>query len=151
MAGPDRSHVSLTGLPGQGFHRAVGYLEEILRECHLVLVAEVEDPSDRGAADLRRIAQAIVPDLEEIREVFRSGIVASEGPGVDLEIPYSPQLAVTLAHLQTHLVQLRILGRRGSLLVESDPTVSALLTWIWEEAADQLHGRPPRPYPSDID
>ncbi|MBX3312763.1 MAG: hypothetical protein KF906_00455 [Actinobacteria bacterium] len=142
--------VRLTGLPAQAFRTAVTYLEDTLRECQLVLVAPAADPADRVAVDLRRIAAAIVPDLEEIRAVFRSAAVVTEGPVVTLEMHSSPHLAVTLAHLQTHLVQLRFVGRSGGLLVESDPTTSALLTWIWDEAADQLHGRPPRPFPSGI-
>jgi hypothetical protein len=149
---PEGVLVRLTGLPRQAFRAAVAYLEDTLRECQLVLVGPVPDAADRAATDLRRIAEALVPDLEEIRGVFQSAtFTEDEGGSLSCEVITSPGLAATLAHLQAHIVQLRFVGRTGgALLVESDPTVAALLTWIWDEAADQIHGRPPRPFPTDL-
>ena len=62
------------------------------------------------------------------------------------EMPMHIGHAATMTHLQMQLLQLRLLGRRGAILTQSDPEISQLLAWIWDESADQLHGRPPRPY-----
>ena len=141
----DRRAIVLEGLPSGPFQAAVGYLDDALRECHLVLVAE----SQGHATDpeLSRVATALVPDIEEIGDAFRA---ARSTPGADGTLRLEGSLAIdqaaTIADLQVQLVHLRILGRRGNLLLDSDPEIAQLLTWIWEETSDQLHGRPPRPY-----
>lgn len=139
--------VRLTGLPSTGFHRAVTYLDDTLRECQLVLIGPAPAADDRQAQDLHHLAAALVPDLEEIRDVFRSGTVVEADGLLSFEVVAAPILSATMAHLQTQLVQLRYVGR-GALLTESDPTVSAILAWIWDEATDQLHGREARRFPS---
>lgn len=141
--------VRLDGLPAERFHRAVTYLDDTLRECQLILVGPPPAPEDRIGQDLHRLAQAVVPDIEEIRAVFRAGRLEVRGDRVSLHVTAAPVFAATMIHLQSQLVQLRLVGRQGALMTESDPEVTSLLAWIWDEAADQLHGREPRPYRGD--
>lgn len=140
--------VQLNGVPIELFDEAVSYLADVLRECQLVIVQKSQ--GQQADADLVRLAEGLVPDLEELRELFRSATITVEGGRYQIEVPMGRPDAGTLAHLQMQLIQLRLLGRRGRLLVDSDPTVSQLLTWLWDEAADQLHGRAARPYPSHV-
>lgn len=134
--------VVLAGLPRALFDEAVTYLADIMRECQLILV----DRSDGHDPDLIELAEALVPDLEEVGELFRRGRHDVDEDRVSLELELHGGHIGTLVHLQMHLVHLRFLARRGTLLVASDPNVSKLLAWIWDETADQLHGRRPRPY-----
>lgn len=98
---------------------------------------------------LTELAGRLVPDLEEVRDVFLDGIVSDDGEGtVCLAVTLQVVQAATLAHLQMQLVQLRLLERRGGLLLRSEPAITDLLVWIWDEASDQIHGRPARPYRS---
>lgn len=138
--------VRLDGLPADRFHRAVTYLDDTLRECQLMLVGPPPAPDDRAAQDLHQLARALVPDIEEIRAAFRSGTFEVEDDRVSLHVTAVPALASTMIHLQSQIVQLRLVGRRGALMTESDPEVTSLLAWIWDEAADQLHGREPRSF-----
>jgi hypothetical protein len=136
--------VRLEGLPSHLFEQAVTYLGDTLRECQLVLVDRDQGRTDD--ASLLVLAEALVPDLEELRDVVRAAEVVIDGDRVRIDVDMRIEHAATIAHLQMQLVQLRLLGRRGSLLVESDPDVTQLLAWVWDEAADQIHGRTPRPY-----
>lgn len=142
-----RSHllVDIDRLPPVSFHAAVTYLADVLRECQLVLVA-----ADQGLEtdpNLDALARGLVPDIEEIADAFRAADVSTNPDGtIHLVGWLELRHAATVAHLQMQLVQLRLLGRRGGLLLESDPQITQLLAWIWDELADQLHGRPPRPY-----
>ncbi len=135
--------VVLDGLPAERFRGGVTYLADVLRECQLVLVGR-----DQGADSdptLIGLAEGLVPDLEEMRDAFNAGTLATNPDGtIRFETTLGVAQSATLAHLQMQLVQLRLLGRAGGLLVESDPEVTELLAWIWDEAADQLHGRAPR-------
>jgi hypothetical protein len=136
--------VRLERLPAALLDQAITYLGDTLRECQLVLVDR--DQGRRDDSPLLTLAEALVPDLEEVRDVVRAADVRTEGDEVQIDLVLRLEHAATIAHLQMQLVQLRLLGRRGSLLVESDPEVTQLLAWIWEETADQIHGRTPRPY-----
>ena len=140
MRPDDRARtIVLDGLPEALFRAAVGYLDDARRECQLVLVSHGQ--GHRTEADLGRVANGLVPDIEEIGDAFEAAEVTSDGAG-------SLRLTGTIEDLQVQLVHLRILARRGDLLLDSDPEIAALLTWIWEEISDQLHGRAPRPYRS---
>jgi hypothetical protein len=135
--------VLLEGLPVERFRGAVTYLADVLRECQLVLVGR--DQGEETDQALSGLAEGLVPDLEQVRDAFVRGTYELDDQGLlrfrtTLEVAQ----AATLAHLQMQLVQLRLLGRGGGLLVESDPEVSELLAWIWDEASDQIHGRAPR-------
>jgi len=140
-----RLPVDLDRLPPVTFEAAITYLRDVLRECQLVLVAVGQ--GRRTDPVLESLAAGLVPDIEEMADAFRAAQVASNPDG-SVRLVGSLQLhqAGTIAHLQMQMVQLRLLGRRGGLLVESDPQISQLLAWMWEELADQLHGRAPRPY-----
>lgn len=144
-ASGERCSIVLDGLPVAPFEAAVGYLDDALRECQLVLVAQGQ--GHRIDADLGRVARALVPDIEEIRDAF---VAAESTTNADGTVRLAGSLAVgqaaMVADLQVQLVHLRILGRRGDLLLDSDPEIAQLLTWIWEEVSDQLAGRPSRPY-----
>jgi len=137
--------VVLADLPAAVFSAAVTYLADVLRECQLVLVGREQgsevDPTLEG------LAEGLVPDLEELRELFRAADVVGDDQVCSVEIPLSPADAALLAHLQMQLVQLRFVGRRGGLLVASDPEVTGFLAWVWDEAADQLYGRTARSFP----
>lgn len=142
-----RRAVRLDGVPQDTFAAAVSYLSDVLRECQLVQVAHHQQrPLDPMLAEL---AGGLVPDLEAVREVFLDGTVSDDGGGtVCLAVTLQVAQAATLAHLQMQLVQLRLLERRGGLLLRSDPAITQLLDWIWGEASDQLRNRPARPYRS---
>lgn len=141
----DRTHeVVLEGLPVILFDSAVTYLADMLRECQLVLV-----DIDQGAtvdATMADLALGLVPDLEELRDLFRDAGITTDGRTYRVTLTMVPSVAATLAHLQMQLVQLRFIGRLGGLLVGSDPEVTQFLAWVWDEAADQINGRAPRPY-----
>ena len=139
--------VDLDRLPPETFRQVVVYLDDVLRECQLVLVAEAQgQPTDPA---LSEVAKGLVPVIEEIGDAFEAADVRSDGAGsLRLTGSLTVGQAATIADLQVQLVHLRTLGRRGDLLLDSDPEIAALLTWIWEEISDQLHGRAPRPYRS---
>lgn len=143
----DVRRVELVNLPAGLFHRSVTYLRDILRECHL-LGLPTPTPVDPHRQELRALAAALVPDLEDMRDLFRSAEVDVdlENDRLDVRVDMSVATAATMAHLQTHLVQLRFFGRQGDLLVESDPEMTKLLAWVWDESADQVHGASARPY-----
>lgn len=137
--------VVLDQLPAVAFQAAVTYLSDVLRECQLVLVGRAQGTEPEP--DLLAVAEGLVPDLEEIGDLFDAGRLTTDGEAtmrLDAEVQVG-QVGL-LAHLQMQLVQLRLISRRGNLMVRSDPQVTKLLAWIWDEAADQLHGRPARPY-----
>lgn len=140
-----RRPVVLDHLPAATFRAAILYLDDVLRECQLVLSGHAQ--SDDVDPTLVGLAEGIVPDIEELRDAFRAAELSVLEDGSlrmvgELEVGQSG----TIAHLQVQLIQLRLLGRRGGLLLESDPQVTHLLAWLWEETADQLHGRDARPY-----
>ncbi|CAN5556130.1 hypothetical protein BH10ACT1_BH10ACT1_04280 [soil metagenome] len=136
--------VVLEGLPVVLFDTSVTYLADTLRECQLVLIdaAQGEDV----APDMLALAQGLVPDLEELRDLFRAADITTDGRSYRVQLAMRSTDASTLAHLQMQLVQLRYLGRLGNLLISSDPEVTQFLAWIWDETADQLNGRSGRPY-----
>ncbi|QXC63316.1 hypothetical protein KSP35_11310 [Aquihabitans sp. G128] len=142
--GTDGHPVVLDGLPVILFDTAVTYLADTLRECQLVLV-DVAQGQEAGS-DLAGLAAGLVPDLEELRDLFRAAAITTDGKTYRVEVPMRTADAGTLAHLQMQLVQLRYLGRLGNLLISSDPEITQFLAWIWDEAADQLNGRAGRPY-----
>lgn len=136
--------VVLDGLPVDGFDAAVTYLADVLRECQLLLVDR-----DQGAVPdpaVVAVAEALVPDLEVLREVFRGAEIGPAAHGLRVETEMRGSDAELLARLQVNLVPVRSLGRQGAMLVASDPEVSLLLSWVWDELADQLNGREPRPF-----
>lgn len=138
--------VRLVRVPTALFDAAVSYLADVLRECQLALEghrAGIE--ADPQLADL---ASALVPDLEELQEIFRSSLATAEGDRTTVDLEMRMADAPLLAHLQMQLIQLRLVGRRGAMLVVSDPVITQFLAWVWDEASDQLHGRSPRPYPT---
>ncbi|HWJ98712.1 MAG TPA: hypothetical protein VNQ33_11175 [Acidimicrobiales bacterium] len=141
----ERRPIVLEGLPEAAFRSAVGYLDDALRECQLVLVAEGQ--GHETDAELSRVARSLVPDLEEVGDAFRAaGSQVRDDGTLRLAGALTVDQAALVADIQVLLVHLRILGRRGDLLLESDPEIAQLLTWVWEEVSDQLAGRPPRPY-----
>lgn len=136
--------VVLSDIPASIFDAAICYLGDMLRECKLVL-------ADHGQGsevdpELVALAHGFVPDLEELRVMFDGGSVTTVGGRHNIQVPMHIGHAATMTHLQMQLLQLRLLGRRGAILTQSDPEISQLLAWVWDESADQLHGRPPRPY-----
>lgn len=135
--------VVLTELPADLFEAAVTYLADTLRECQLVLVDHGQGAD--AAPTLVELATGLVPDLEELRDLFRAAAITVEGPTCRVEVEMAPGDAGTVAHLQMQLDQLRYLNHH-ELLIPSDPDVSRFLTWAWEEIADQLSGRRARPY-----
>jgi hypothetical protein len=137
--------VLLQGLPAQTFVAAVTYLADILRECQLVLVGQVQGAATDPA--LGALAEDLVPALEEVRDAFVAADIAPEEDGtIRLATALPVSFAARFTTVQMHLIQLRMLGRNGGLLVRSDPAVTQLIAWIWDEASDQLHGREPRAY-----
>lgn len=144
MSSDGRRTVVLDGLPVALFDASLTYLADILRECQLILVRQGQD----GAADplLVELADHLVPDIEALRDLFGQAHISVERGRYRVELSMGLPDAETIAHLQMRLVQVRLLGRRGSLMVVSDPRVTQLLAWIWDEAADQLHDRRARPY-----
>ncbi len=140
----ERCRVVLVGLPAPLFEAAVTYLADTLRECQLVLVADQQGTAADPA--LIELAGGLVPDLEELRDVFRAAAIVAEGAGLRVEVELSPGDAGTIAHLQLQLTQLRYVTPRD-LLVTGNAEVSALLAWVWDEVGDQLLGRAARRYP----
>lgn len=141
----ERLHtIVLDAVPRELFDSAVTYLADTLRECQLLLV-DVAMGGD-VPPELADLAGGLLPDIEEVGDLFRAADIASDGRTYRIELHLRPSDAGTLAHLQMQLVQMRFLGRMGNLLMRSDPEVSQVLAWIWDEAADQLNGRASRPY-----
>ncbi|MEO6988817.1 MAG: hypothetical protein ABI239_09225 [Aquihabitans sp.] len=137
--------VTAAGMPRTTFEQAVTYLADVLRECQLILVDGVDSPHT-SQLDVVALAQVLIPDLEEVRDLFREADVTSAEERVTMDFALHASKAATMVHLQMHLVQLRFVEVEGGILVASDPEVIDLLRWIWDEASEQLHGRPPRPY-----
>jgi hypothetical protein len=140
----DTHSVVLEGLPVILFDTAVTYLADVLRECQLVQVGLHQ--GEVVAGELADLAEGLVPDLEELRDLFRAADITTDGELYRVALKMQASDASTLAHLQMQLVQLRFLGRRGGLLIRSDPEIIGFLAWVWDEAADQLNGRPGRRY-----
>lgn len=143
MTGPPR-RVVLSGLPVWLYDAALSYLSDVLRECHLVLVGR--DQGAAGDADLVALAEGLVPDLEELRDLFAVAAVTEVDGHRAIAVDLRPTDAATLAHLHLQLGQLRYVDRRDGVLLPTDPDVAHLLAWVRDEAAEQLGGRPPRPY-----
>lgn len=137
--------VELDHVPPETFRSMVVYLDDVLRECQLVLVSESQGRA--VGQDLADIASGLVPDLEAIGDAFRRADVAANDDGtLHLRGELDAGQAALIPGLQLRLVQIRQVGRRGALLLESDPVVIGLMVWVWEELSDQLAGRPARPY-----
>lgn len=137
--------VVLDRLPAQTLRAAVVYLDDVRRECQLVVAGAADGVTVDPA--LVEVATGLIPDIEEIGDSFRAASLATNDDGsLLLEGEMALGQSATLANLQIQLIQLRLLGRRGGLLIDSDPEVSQLLAWVWEEIADQLYSRPARPY-----
>ena len=145
MSTDDVRPIVIEDLPEADFRVAVGYLDDARRECQLVLVAR-----DQGRATdpvVARVATRLVPAIEAVGDAFLAAEVTSDGVGsLRLRGAMDAEQAAAVAELQVQLVQLRSLVRRGDLLLDSEPAVAALITWLCEEVADQLAGRAPRPY-----
>ncbi len=139
------SDVTLAGLPAEMVDHGVTYLADVLRECQLILIDSITRPA-ASRLDVVALAKVLVPDLEEVRDLFRSAEVTATGDRVDVAVALKSSVRATLVHLQMHLVQLRFVECEGGILVESDPEVIELLRWIWDEVSEQLHGRSPRSY-----
>ena len=74
------------------------------------------------------LAAGLVPDIEEVGDAFRAAELTTNPDGtIHLQGTLEFNQSATLAHLQMQLIQLRLLGRRGGLLLESDPQVTQLL------------------------
>lgn len=136
--------VVLAGLPAALYDATVGYLGDVLRECHLVLVGR--DQGSRADGDLVVLAEGLVPDLEELRDLFSTADVTQEDGHRTLAVDLRQTDAATLAHLHLQLAQLRFVDRRDGVLLPTEPEVARLLAWVRDEAAEQLAGRAPRPY-----
>lgn len=142
----DLHEVHLESLPAGLFSRAITYLADVLRECQLMLVDHHDKQTPVTEPAVLDLVRALVPDLEEVRDLFRRAeiVVGDDTVSIHSSMPLST--VATMAHLQMQLVQLRFLASEGGMLVPSEPEVSKLLAWVWDEASDQLHGRPSRPY-----
>ncbi len=136
--------VLLAGLPTPLYDAALGYLGDVLRECHLVLVGR--DQGSTGDTDLVALAEGLVPDLEELRALFAVAAVTQQDGCRTIAVDLRPTDAATLAHLHLQLAQLRFVERRGGVLVPTDPEVARLLAWVRDEASEQLAGRVARPF-----
>lgn len=136
--------VVLAGLPAPLYDAAVAYLGDVLRECHLVLLGRDQGTEPDG--DLVVLAEGLVPDLEELRDLFGAATVTEETGTRTLAVDLRSTDAATLAHLHLQLAQLRFVDRRDGVLLPTDPEVARLLAWVRDEAAEQLAGRSPRPY-----
>ncbi|MCU1371750.1 MAG: hypothetical protein JWO77_2944 [Ilumatobacteraceae bacterium] len=137
--------VDLDRVPPATFRHMVVYLDDVLRECQLVLVSQSQGRA--VSTELADIASGLVPDIEEIGDAFRAAEITERDDGtLHLSGALTANQASLLAGMQVRLVQVRQLGRRGALLLDSDPQVIQLMEWVWEELADQLRGRRPRPY-----
>lgn len=142
----DEVRIVLDALPTVALRAAATYLGDILRECQLVVVGH---DADGGAGDpaLAEVAASLIPDLEEVGDAFQAADVVLHPDGsTALRTTLRRDQDATVARLQVQLLRLRELGRGGGLLVESDPRAVQLLAWIWDEVAEQLQGRAPRPY-----
>ena len=143
MTGAAR-RVVLAGLPSPLYDAARGYLGDVLRECHLVLLGR--DQGSSIDADLVALAEGMVPDLEELRDLFAKATVTDVDGLRTLAVDLRATDAATLAHLHLQLTQLRFVDRRDGVLLPTDPEVAQLLAWVRDEAAEQLGGRPARAY-----
>jgi hypothetical protein len=141
---PDPTRVRFDDLPADLFGAAFTFLNDVLRECQLVNVAGLGATAVHP--DLHELAGALVPDLEEVIGLLGRADLVADGATVNLSFEPTTTSASTMAVLQTRLAQLRFFGRRGDLLIEPDPAVSAFLGWMWDATADQLHGLRSRPY-----
>lgn len=135
--------VVLERVPARLFEVAVTYLADTLRECQLVLVADQQGAATDRA--LVALARSLVPDLEELRDLFRAALIVVDGADVRVEVELSPGDAGTIAHLQVQLGRLRFVDRSG-LLVTGDDDVTRFLDWVWDEIGAQVVGRAARPY-----
>lgn len=142
----DVCDVTLAELPADVFGHAATYLLDVLRECQLIEVDGVRGPTN-PRLDVVALAKVLVPDLEEVRDLFRAADIRADDGRVTVVVTMKPSSAATLVHLQMHLVQLRFVEHEGGILVASEPEVIDLLRWIWDEISEQLHGRSPRPHP----
>lgn len=138
--------VTLEELPEVVFEQAVTYLADVLRECQLILVDGVSGPAG-SRLDVVSLAKVLVPDLEDVRDMFRAAQISAADGSITMGVQLRPSVAATMVHLQMHLVQLRFVECEGGILVSSDPAVIDLLRWIWDEISEQMHGREPRPHP----
>lgn len=137
--------IVIEDLPEADFRIAVGYLDDARRECQLVLVAQGQGRATDPV--LASVASRLVPAIEAVGDAFLAAEATSDGAGsLRLRGAMDLEQAAAVAELQVQLVQLRTLVRRGDLLLDSEPAVAALITWLCEEVADQLAGRAPRPY-----
>lgn len=135
----------LDRVPADALAATVAELRDVHRECQLVLIgAEQGSAADPEVVEL---ASALLADLDEVGDLY-DATATTELPGglLRLEGRLAPGQAATLTHLQVQLLQLRLVARRGGLLLTFDPSVAAMVAWICEEVADQVHGRPPRAY-----
>lgn len=139
--------IVLDRLPPATFAEAVEHLDAVLRECQLVLVAQGQGQGRPSDGDLAAVASVLVPEIEQVADAFRAAQQTVHDDGTVRLVGWlRPDQGDTVARLDRSLVQLRALGRRGALLIESDPIVTGLLAWVWDEVGDQLAGRAPRPY-----
>lgn len=136
--------VVLGDVPVPAFDAAVTHLADVLRECQLVLVGCDQGGSDDAA--MVDVARALVPEIEELREIWRSADITVVGDRYRVEAEMRSEDAAMMARLQAHLVQLRLLGPQGSMLVADDAEVARFLAWMWDEVTDQLSGAQARPY-----
>lgn len=145
MTRPAPRPVALDRLPAEVFHTAVVYLDDARRECQLVLVAEAQgQPTDPA---LGEVARGLVPVIEEIGDAFGAARRHDEPDGtLRLTGSLRADQAATVTLLRSQLVPLGLLSRSGILLLDDDPQVTDLLTWICDELLAQLDGRPSRPH-----
>lgn len=143
MSGPIQQ-VVLAGLPAPLYDAAVSYLRDVLRECHLVLVGR--DQGSTADSDLVTLAEGLVPDLEELRDLFAAAAVTEVDGHRTLAVDLRAADVATLAHLYLQLGQLRFVDPRDGVLLPTDPEVAVLLAWVRDEAAEQLGGRAARRY-----
>ena len=141
----DAVDVTLVGLPAVVVDQGITYLTDVLRECQLILIDSAR-PTAASLLDVVALAKVLVPDLEEVRDLFRIADITVTGDRAEVRVALKPSMAATLVHLQMHLVQLRFVECEGGILVASDPKVIELLRWIWDEVSEQLRGRSPRSY-----
>ena len=107
-----------TGCRPSAFDAAVAYLDDVLRECQLSWSVHAQGS---GAADPTLVAvaaRAWCPTSRSCADVFRAADITTDGRWLRIRggLAAASQPS-TLAHLQMQLVQLRLLGRRGGLLL----------------------------------
>lgn len=142
-----RVHLLFDRLPAEAFDEAIAYLRDVWRECQLVALMAAHGGRSAMDPQLVSVAAALVPDLEELGDVLEAGTITPLGDGLArLEVTLEVGQLTTLAHLQAQLAQVRLLARGGALLATAGPDAHDVLSWLWAHAAEQLHGRPPRPY-----